>query len=114
MTANTKMTKLVYVRGVEGNSVYLNDHRIAGPKPWGGGKVIQEWEIEEKHIFDALNIESRLSHLSAVNEKLVEAAKGYLGNRCEPTDGYIVHQPEHCRQCRLRSALKLADEMGEK
>jgi hypothetical protein len=29
-----KLHKLEYVAGVEGNSVYLNDIRIAGPKPW--------------------------------------------------------------------------------
>jgi hypothetical protein len=25
--------------GVEGPSVYINDYRVAGPKPWGGGKI---------------------------------------------------------------------------
>ena len=34
------------VDGVEGKSLYLNDHRIAGPKPWGGGRVLQQWEAE--------------------------------------------------------------------
>jgi len=28
------------VSGCEGNSVYINDYRLAGPKPWGGGKVL--------------------------------------------------------------------------
>lgn len=30
------------VNGVEGDSIYLNDTRIVGQKPWGGGKVV--WE----------------------------------------------------------------------
>lgn len=30
------------VSGVEGDSIYLNDTRIAGPKPWGGGHIL--WE----------------------------------------------------------------------
>lgn len=33
--------ELMYVQGVEGNSIYLNDRRIAGPKPWGGGRVLK-------------------------------------------------------------------------
>ena len=46
--------KLVYVSGVEGNSVYLNDIRIAGPKPWGGGKIIKSLNVEEKNILYAM------------------------------------------------------------
>jgi hypothetical protein len=34
-----------YVRGVEGNSLYINDIRVSGPKPWGGGKTIKYWKI---------------------------------------------------------------------
>jgi hypothetical protein len=25
--------------------VYLEDYRIAGGKPWGGGKTVAEWDI---------------------------------------------------------------------
>lgn len=31
--------RVVIVAGVEGDSLYVNDHRCAGPKPWGGGAV---------------------------------------------------------------------------
>ena len=48
------MMKLVYVSGVEGNSIYLNDERIAGPKPWGGGKVLKEWKVDEIQIRNIL------------------------------------------------------------
>ena len=38
------------VKGVEGNSLSLDEgdgcgHRIAGPKPWGGGQVLQTFRI---------------------------------------------------------------------
>jgi hypothetical protein len=49
-----KEIRLAYVRGVEGNSIYLNDHRIAGPKPWGGGDVLKEWKVDFKDIGNAL------------------------------------------------------------
>lgn len=45
--------------------------------------------------------------------ELVEAGKGYLGNGCEPTDGDIVHQPNHCRQCKLETALSKAQLLNE-
>lgn len=48
--------RMTYVKGVEGNSVYLNDHRIAGPKPWGGGTVLKEWEVDSKDIEQALGV----------------------------------------------------------
>jgi len=42
------------VSGVEGPSVYLNDYRVAGPKPWGGGKVIQKFKADRKDVLTAL------------------------------------------------------------
>lgn len=35
MIQKDKEITIKYVSGVEGNSIYLNDTRIAGPKPWG-------------------------------------------------------------------------------
>ena len=36
---------------------------------------------------------------------LIEAAKRYAGSGCEPTIGDYIHNPEHCRQCLLVTAL---------
>lgn len=47
---------LEYIAGVEGNSIYLNEYRIAGPKPWGGGKVIKEWTVEADDLERALGM----------------------------------------------------------
>lgn len=33
------------MNGVEGRSLYLNDTRVSGPKPWGGGKILFETDI---------------------------------------------------------------------
>ncbi len=46
--------KLIVVSGVEGNSAYLDNYRIAGPKPWGGGKVIHEFTANVEDIKKAL------------------------------------------------------------
>ena len=42
------------VLGVEGRCLVINDIRVAGPKPWGGGKVIKRWIVDEKDIIEAL------------------------------------------------------------
>jgi hypothetical protein len=46
--------ELSLVGGVEGNSVYLNDYRIAGPKPWGGGRVIKTFKVTLKDLIEAI------------------------------------------------------------
>jgi hypothetical protein len=42
------------VNGVEGPSLYLNDLRVAGPKPWGGGPVVHRFEVSLADIKEAL------------------------------------------------------------
>ena len=46
--------KLAIVSGVEGTAVYLNDFRIAGPKPWGGGKIVRSWDIAPEDLESAI------------------------------------------------------------
>lgn len=41
--------------GVEGPSIYLNDHRITGPKPWGGATSMEDFKpVKTRQIFAAL------------------------------------------------------------
>ena len=47
--------KFTLVQGPEGLSLYLNMYRVAGPKPWGGGKVLHEWTVETDDLLEALN-----------------------------------------------------------
>ena len=51
---NTNEILIAYVKGVEGNSLYVNDFRVYGPKPWGGGTVIKEWIITLDNLKEAL------------------------------------------------------------
>ncbi len=52
--AKDKEYELVLCDGVEGRSIYLNDVRIAGPKPWGGGKTLARWVVKESHLLNAI------------------------------------------------------------
>jgi hypothetical protein len=45
-----KKHTLSLVAGVEGTAIYLNGYRIAGPKPWGGGVVRDEWEVSDEDL----------------------------------------------------------------
>lgn len=42
------------VSGVEGPSVYVNEIRVAGPKPWGGGTTVYDFNAERRHVDEAL------------------------------------------------------------
>lgn len=44
---NPDKIKVTIVQGKEGLAVLLNDYRICGPKPWGGGTVVKEWEVDK-------------------------------------------------------------------
>ena len=48
--AKTNRTAIVeVVNGVEGPSLYIGDedggYRLAGPKPWGGGRTIHKFTV---------------------------------------------------------------------
>lgn len=40
-----KIISIMVVKGVEGPSLYINDYRIIGNKPWGGGTTFHEWKV---------------------------------------------------------------------
>lgn len=42
------------VAGVEGPSLYVNDFRVAGPKPWGGGKVLYTFTADATELAEAI------------------------------------------------------------
>jgi len=60
--------KIELVSGVEGNSIYLNDTRICGSKPWGGGSVIKKWTTSIWEIERALGIKFTEEQLGKLNK----------------------------------------------
>lgn len=38
-------TKIEVIQGPEGPCLSINDYRVCGPKPWGGGTVIVSWTV---------------------------------------------------------------------
>lgn len=44
------MAKIEIVKGCEGMSLYINDTRVAGNKPYGGGMTIAEFKVPDEEI----------------------------------------------------------------
>ena len=42
------------IKGCEGNCITMNDYRVAGPKPWGGGIVVKNWVANIDDVIRAL------------------------------------------------------------
>ena len=49
--------KIEVIKGVGGPSIYINNIRIAGEKPWGGGAIIYSWECSKEDILQAIESE---------------------------------------------------------
>ena len=62
--AKSKSIHVDICRGCEGLCIYVGHTRIIGEKPWGGGKLIQQWEIDKKQLLknikDAIDFELRM------------------------------------------------------
>lgn len=55
VTDNEKV-KVEIVNGCEGKSIYIDDIRVAGSKPWGGGYTEKMWMVDKKNILKAFGI----------------------------------------------------------
>ena len=49
-----KKCKIEMIGGAEGSCLSLNDFRIAGPKPWGGGSVTKSWDTSIENVLTAI------------------------------------------------------------
>ena len=55
MAKDKKRCKLELVSGVEGPCLCLDDYRIAGPKPWGGGLVTNTLWVDKSDLLSAID-----------------------------------------------------------
>lgn len=67
--------KIEIIKGVEGLCIGIDDRRICGPKPWGGGKVINSWEIEPTDIPLLAEFANVLDEYSRTHPDLLSALK---------------------------------------
>ena len=105
---------LQIVQGPEGSALYLNDTRIAGPKPWGGGQVTKTWETKSSDILAALSQRPDVERLERERDAAMEALRAAFLQR----DGDVYYRtannipqdvPERIAR-KVRVALGTSDE----
>ena len=67
------------ISGVEGPSFYIDELRVAGNKPWGGGSSLGRWRTTPRAVLAALAGEPTRAALAALDpgeEVVVEVADG--------------------------------------
>lgn len=74
--ADEKLYDLIAVRW-EGriHCVYLNGHRVAGGKPWGGGDTAAQWKVSLKDLASAIPEIAKLSADKGSAEQCLNDAK---------------------------------------
>jgi hypothetical protein len=58
--------KICLVTGPAGLTLYINEVRVAGQKPWGGGRMLEDWRLDLEDVYAALQTSvSRKAHHAA-------------------------------------------------
>lgn len=55
-------SKEIIIEVIEANGqqcLAIDDYRVAGGKPWGGGRVVKKWKAQSKDILEALGISNK-------------------------------------------------------
>ena len=106
----------IVLKGVEGDSLYINDYRMIGPKPWGGGHTIFERHVNTREFLDDL--------IRALGDSKIELliniykCKKSGGHQFERTDRtyegrsgtFAVYK---CKCCGAEEGRKVFDSPGE-
>lgn len=59
MKKNRKEVKIEIVSNQTGGCVVINNYRVAGGKPWGGGTILKSWKCDVRDILDAIKEETK-------------------------------------------------------
>ena len=67
-----RLVRLELVSGMEGKCLVMNDTRIAGPKPSGGGIVQKTWDIPAHNITEALYQDVQVMHFQSTPDEILK------------------------------------------
>ena len=95
------MSTFEVVRGPEGDCLLLDDTRISGPKPWGGGTVTKTFRTDK--AYDVVP-KDELDRLKAENAELRELAENLLM-------GFVYLETPQEQQSCIDHALHLRREL---
>lgn len=98
-----KLVEICVVRGVEGPSIYIDDFRMAGNKPWGGGQIIYKWQVKLADFACvpvlAKQIAGQQAETKSATEKYAEEIRfnGELQKRIADQQALIEQLVEGCQ-----------------
>lgn len=88
------MKKEITIRrilGVAGSCLVINDYRVAGPKPWGGGKIIETYTIPYDNV--AGHFVDGKCQISLVNKSFYINGKLLCGPQVDSSDNMQQIRP---------------------
>lgn len=96
-------TIIEVVSGVAGPSLYVNDYRIAGEKPWGGGRTTHSWKFMKSRVPGLIkDIETGLG-INFTQLQIIQAAK----------EEYVAWEARNAARTEYREFIKkYTDETG--
>jgi len=95
------------VKGVEGPSLYMQDYRVSGPKPWGGGKKIHTFKVDQKDLRRAL---ATPDQTAALDRLIAEAEARTVERIAELISGWRNTTPMTGEECAI--AILAASKKG--
>lgn len=71
---DNEIIRIDVVSGVEGPSLYFDQYRFAGNKPWGGGHIYHTWKISAGELRASLRRIGILGPLHQKNRRQIRMA----------------------------------------
>ena len=68
--AINREVEVCVVDGVAGKCLSINNIRVAGPKPWGGGNILTKWNITVRDIIEVF------PEILSLAERYLQASEG--------------------------------------
>lgn len=54
--SDSNLIEIMTVAGPEGVCLYVDNYRVCGPKPWGGGKTKDKFMVDINELYKALGV----------------------------------------------------------
>ena len=91
------MSKFEIVSGVEGMCLYIDETRVAGPKPWGGGTIVDAFTTDERYVPERT---CRMTFDETASGDEIYPTKAYICSECGVVD--LDGPSRYCPNCGAR------------
>jgi len=95
--------EVAVVNGVEGLSLYVGEKRVAGPKPWGGGKTLKTWLVPKTDLLEVIG-QTPSNDLINYIDRLMK-----IFDSVEESDSGREFHPTTISSCRTQHLIELQE-----